>query len=146
MQIRQSQSDDNLQRRFVEFRYDGDRTISGVAMRYGDVAELPWGDKERFEPGAFGNVGSSDVILNFQHDRKRPLARTGGSGLTLDDSSQELRLTAKLPDTREANDAIELVKQNIVRGFSVEFLPESYEHGRRGHGHHQGGTKGNRIS
>ena len=127
MQIRESQTDDKIQRRYFEFRYDGDRTISGVAMRYGDVAELPWGDKERFEPGAFGSVGSSDVILNFQHDRKRPLARTGGSGLTLDDSSQELRLTAKLPDTREANDAIELVKQNIVRGFSVEFLPESFE-------------------
>ena len=126
MKIRESSSDDNLQRRFIEFRYDGDRTISGVAMRYGDVAELPWGDKERFEPGAFGAVGSSDVILNFQHDRRRPLARTGGGGLTMDDSSVELRLTAKLPKTGEANDAIELVKENVIRGFSVEFLPESW--------------------
>ena len=126
MKIRESSSDDNLQRRFVEFRFDGDRTISGVAMRYGDTAKLPWGDKERFEPGAFGNVGSKDVILNFQHQRPQPLARTGGGGLTLDDSSQELRISAKLPDTRAANDAIELVKQNIVRGFSVEFLPESW--------------------
>ena len=127
MQFRESTSDDNLQRRFVEFRYDGDRTISGVVMRYGDVATLPWGDKERFVPGAFGNIGSLDVILNFQHDRKLPLARTGGGGLTLDDSSVELRLTAKLPATRAADDAIELIKQNIIRGFSVEFKPESYD-------------------
>ena len=78
MKIRESKTDDKLQRRFVEFRYDGDRTISGVAMRYGDVAKLPWGDKERFEPGAFGNVGSKDVILNFQHDRKRHWQEQGG--------------------------------------------------------------------
>ncbi len=64
--------------RYVDLRFDGERTISGVALRYGDTATLPWGAKERFQAGAFGPIGNSDVILNVQHSRGRPIARTGG--------------------------------------------------------------------
>ena len=67
------------ERRFSELRQEG-RTLSGVLLRYGDVAALPWG-RERFEPGAFGDVTGADVILNTAHERARPLARTGGGGL-----------------------------------------------------------------
>lgn len=115
---------DGLQKRFIELRYDGERTLSGTLMRYGDTAVMPWGDKERFEPGAFGNVGKADVTLNVQHDRSRLIGRTGGGGVELRDSPTELSISAKLPDTREANDAIELVRGKILRGFSVEFLPD----------------------
>ena len=56
---------DEDQTRYVELRYDGERTISGVAMRYGDVATLyDHGDgkvQEKFEPGCFGNVRGLDV-------------------------------------------------------------------------------------
>ena len=82
--------------RFAEIRHEG-RTLSGVAMRYGSIAKLPWGP-ERFAPAAFGDVKAADVILNFQHDRSRPLARTGGGGLLLTDTPEALRSCFKNPN------------------------------------------------
>ena len=78
--------------RFCELRAEG-RTLQGEALVYGDVAEFPWG-RERVEPGAFGEVG--DVILNRQHDRQTPIARTGGGGLSVIDSPEALRIRADL--------------------------------------------------
>ena len=126
LKVREAPERNGVQRRYCEFRFDGNRTISGIAMRYGDVAKLPWGEKERFEPGAFGDVSSADVLLNKQHQRSIPLARTGGGGLSFSDSSTELTITADLPETRDADDVIELVKKRILRGFSIEFLPKDY--------------------
>ena len=114
-----------VQRRFFELRFDAEeRRISGTAMKYGDVATLPWGEKERFEPGAFGEVGGLDVVLNAQHDRGQPLARTIGGTMRLSDIGGELRIEADLPDTTIANDAIANIRAGILRGFSVEFIPE----------------------
>ena len=126
VRLREAPERNGVQRRYCEFRFDGNRTISGIAMRYGDVAKLPWGEKERFEPGAFGDISSADVLLNKQHQRSIPLARTGGGGLSFSDSSTELNITADLPETRDADDVIELVKKRILRGFSIEFLPKDY--------------------
>ena len=122
----QSEPAAGVQRRYCELRFDGDRTLSGVVMEYGDTAEMPWGDKERFEPGAFGNVSSLDVILNVQHQRDRMIGRTGGGGLTLDDSGSVLKMSATLPNTQDANDVIELIKTRVLRGLSVEFIPVSW--------------------
>lgn len=109
-----------MERRFFEFREmpnENDRVIEGVALRYGEVAELPIG-RETFERGAFGDIG--DVILNVQHDRSRPLARTGGGGLELIDDD-ELSVRAVLPQTRDADDVLELINQRVLRGLSIEF-------------------------
>ena len=105
--------------RFAELRQQG-RTITGVAIRYGDIATLPWG-RERFEPGAFGMVENLDVMLNSQHDRQAPLARTGGGGLFLSDSAAALGIKADMPDTQAANDVLELVRKKVLRGLSIEF-------------------------
>ena len=91
-----------------------------MAIRYGDTATLPWG-RERFEPGAFGDVAGADVILNVAHDRTRPIARTGGAGLALVDTSERLAMRAELPVTQEADDALALVRVGVLRGLSVEF-------------------------
>lgn len=113
----------------AEFRYDLEtRVVSGVAMRYGDVAKMPWGDKERFAPGAFGDVDRADVVLDFMHERSRPLARTGGAGVKLSDSRLELRIEATLPNTKDADDALELVRAGVIRGFSVTFVPDEVCH------------------
>ena len=108
-----------IERRFCELRGEG-RTLAGVAIVYGDTAELPWG-AERFEAGAFGDVGAADVILNSAHDRGRPLARTGGGGLVLRDSAEQLAIEAALPDTRDADDVLALVRSRVLRGLSIEF-------------------------
>ena len=115
-----------------ELRFDGERTITGTAMRYGDTAELPWGDRERFEPGAFGDVERADVVLNVQHQRGSAVARTGGGGMTLTDGPSELRMSAILANTADAKDAIEKVRSKILRGLSVEFVPVDWKKVREG--------------
>ena len=107
----------DLERRYVELRADDDgRTLRGVAVTYGDVAKLPFGE-ERIEPGA---LEFGDVILNAHHDRAAPLARTGGAGLTLSDSAERLAFTADLPETRDADDVLTLVRRGVMRGASIE--------------------------
>ena len=91
-------------------------------MPYNTEARFPGGLRERFELGAFGaDVSNRDVMLNAQHDRGRPLARTGGGGMILTDTAEGLRMRATLPDTAEANDTLALVRAGVLRGLSVEF-------------------------
>ena len=97
----------------LEFRAVG-RVLSGVAMRYGDVADLAMGVRERFEVAAFQPLG--DVSLNLQHDSQRELARTG-NGLTVIDGPRSLELRAVLTGSAE----LELVKRGALNGFSIEF-------------------------
>lgn len=120
------------QRRFFELRADVDqRLLEGTALAYGDVAQIPGGE-EMIEAGAFGAVDRLDLVLNVQHNRGRPLARTGGGGLVLTDSLEALTVAATLPNTREADDTLELVIKKVLRGFSIEFLPvRQRQEGRR---------------
>ena len=71
-----------IERRHCELRAEEGRVLSGVAVRYGDVARLPWGE-ERIRAGAFGDVAGADIIANVQHDRARPIAWTDGGGLAI---------------------------------------------------------------
>ena len=89
----------NRDRVYCEIRQNG-RRLSGTAVRYGDVATLPWG-RERFTAGAFAPIG--DVLLNSQHDRRTPLARTGGGGLEIRDTAEALLIEAELPATGAAD-------------------------------------------
>ena len=91
-----------------EFRVAG-RTLSGVAMRYGDVSP---DFRERFLPGAFGEVGTVDV--NLQHDPALVAVR----GALLTDSPRELRVRAELP---EGSAALKLVRRGTFNAFSIEF-------------------------
>ena len=121
----------NTEFRHFEVRADG-RQLTGIAVKYGDVARLPWG-RERIEAGAFGEVDAVDVVMNVQHDRGRPLARTGGGGLVLTDAMDALTINATLPETREANDTLALIQAGILRGLSVEMLASGE--------HRQGNTR-----
>ena len=93
----------------VEWRESatGPGRVDGIAIRYGDEARLP-GFRERFEAGAFGDVAALDVLANVHHDRGRPLARTGGGGLTFADGA----------------DAAALLRRRVLRGYSLEFRVE----------------------
>ena len=121
------------EKRFYEIRAVSGRRLEGTAIRYGDTALVKNIGPERFLVGAFGDLREADCILNVQHDRGRPIARTGGGGLTLADSPEALQLIADLPTVNEANDALELVRTKVLRGFSVEFraLKETFEGGVR---------------
>ena len=112
-----------LEKRFQAIQTDtaADYRLTGVVMPYGALATLPDGRQERFEPHAFGDLSRADIILNRQHTRIFPVARTGGAGLTLLDTAEALRMAADLSQTSEGRAAWELVKARIVRGLSVEF-------------------------
>lgn len=109
-----------LCRRFSEFTQDGN-TLTGIAIRYNELANIG-SFQERIVPGAFGDLANQDIILNLQHNREKPIARTGGGGLELIDTDTSLQIRANLnPDF--ASRAIAMVKAKILRGLSVEFLP-----------------------
>ena len=106
------------QRFAIELQAEDGRRISGVLLAYGVVAVLPWGE-EKFEPHAF-DVYSADVSLTIQHDRSRPVARTG-AGLTLRNSSKALSMEAEILRTREGDAALVNIKGGVLRALSVEF-------------------------
>lgn len=97
----------------VEFRVAG-RTLSGVAMRYGDISP---DFRERFQPGAFGEVPIV-IPINVQHDP----AMIAADSAILIDSPRELRVRADLP---EGSAALKLVRRGVLNGFSVEFHAET---------------------
>lgn len=110
------------------------RQIQGVLMRYNSVGYYgPRNKPEIFMPGAFGDVSKLDVMMNFQHQRSKPLARTQGGGLTLVDGGGMLSLVANLPKTQLATDTWELIQSGVVKSASVEYTPilERYENGIR---------------
>ena len=117
--------------RYSEIRAQDGNRLTGTVLRYNDVAVVA-GQPERFAPGAFGDTSAFDVILNVQHQRTRPIARTG-SGLTLRDGPESLTMAAELPQTRDAADTLELVRSGVLRGLSVEFraIRESFVGGVR---------------
>ena len=117
-------SQERVEYRYVELRYEGDNIITGTLLRYDDTAVFPWGSKERFEAGCFGDLTSADVILHLQHERSEPIARTGGGGLTVTDTPVALSIRAELDmEDPDAMRAMRKVKNNLLRGLSVEFVP-----------------------
>ena len=111
--------DVEFQRR-TEIRAEGNALI-GTALVYGDKADIGGGMLETFLPGS---LYWDDVILNRQHTRVFPLARTGGGGLTVTGDMKSVTFRAELPDTQEGRDTRELVKAGVLRGASVEFKAE----------------------
>lgn len=95
-----------------EFRIAG-RTLTGAAMVYGDTSP---DFRERFLPGAFGEVRTIDV--NLQHDPDLVAAR----GAMLTDGPRELRVRAELA---EGSAALGLVRRGALNGFSIEFHARS---------------------
>ncbi len=119
-----------IERRFIEIRAPeaDSRILEGTVITYGEVAFGDYGP-ERFE---LGSLEYGDCILNVQHDRGRPIARTPDT-LQLIDSKESLRLRADLPDTRECTDTLTMVRNRILQGLSVEFraIQERLEAGVR---------------
>ena len=113
------------ERRYFEMRADGDnRTVSGTAVKYGDVADIGGLFRERIEPGAL-RFNAAGTMLNLQHRREKPLARTGGGGLELKNTNTSLEIEARLVQTRDADDALTLIRSQVLKGLSVEMHVKS---------------------
>ena len=124
----------------VEFREsEGTPGIaSGIVIRYGDEATFPWG-KERFEPGAFGDIRNLDLIANRMHRRDQPLGRTHsgnkerGGMLIFDNDDRRLASELLMPDTQLGHDTCTELRLGLLRGQSLEFraTKEDYVDGTR---------------
>ena len=115
-----------IRRRIADFEWraadmQGPGELRGTVIKFGDLGELPWG-RERFEPGSLELDNS--IILNRQHDRMRPLARHPDGGMEVSIAPDAVRLRAKIADTQDGRDTVALVRAGIMRGLSVEFVPE----------------------
>ena len=119
-----------LERRYIAGLEVQGRSIRGRVLRYLDEATIATGfgqKRERFARGAFGDVGRLDTTLDLMHSTERRIARTGGGGLVLTQDGDDVLLAATLPETRDADDTIALVRAGVLRGFSIEFSAETDE-------------------
>lgn len=101
----------------IELRAEGGRRLVGTVVDYGDTADRSI-FTERFMPGS---LAIDDVLLYAQHERGQPLARTPQT-LELRDGPDSLEMVATLPQTRLADDVLQLVSAGVLRGLSVGFV------------------------
>ena len=94
------------------------RVLRGTVIPYNAPSEIAGAFREEFKPGSITVHG--DPVINVQHRRDRMLARAG-RGLTLTDGPEALRAELTLPNTREGDDVLELVHNEVLTGFSAEF-------------------------
>lgn len=109
-------------------RSDGDgRTIYGTVVPYNTPTEVDDGRgryREMFAPGAFARSireRGHKVTLAVQHDLRTRFPI--GKATRLEERSEGLWGEFYVPDTTDGNDAIQLVKSEIVTAFSVSFRP-----------------------
>ena len=94
------------------------RKLAGIVLRYGDISPT---HRERFAPGAFGDLRDQVRWLDYRHDQTRVLAHTEGGGLVLEDSSESLSLRAELPPLPLTTRALEEIASGALSGLSIEF-------------------------
>ncbi len=112
----------------IELRSDdegGATTLVSVAPPYETLSvPMSMGNgktfRERFTPGAFGDLTGADIMATYEHDTRQVLGRTPGT-LRLEETPTGLRYEVELPDTTTGRDVGALVKRGDVRGSSFEF-------------------------
>ena len=109
------------------------RTIEGTPIVFGvrSVNLTPWSDTrevyEILEPGCITNdlLQRSDVILNLNHSNMVPdvlgRCRDGKGTLSLELRENKIGCRCDLPNTNNANDALELMRRGDITGMSFAF-------------------------
>jgi phage head maturation protease len=72
----------------------------------------------RFNFGAFGDIDPSQIILNAEHDRTRPLGR--GVAESLEVSPAGISMAFKIAPTNAGNDALVEASEGLRPAFSIE--------------------------
>ena len=94
---------------------DGERTIIGLAVPYGQEIELSGNTKERFEAGAIQTI--EDVKLFYGHEE--PI----GKVLEGRDTEEGFEIVARISDTPRGNEVYTLLQDDVLNRFSVGFFP-----------------------
>jgi HK97 family phage prohead protease/HK97 family phage major capsid protein len=92
-----------------------ERTITGLAVPYGQDANIGGQYTERFVPGAISDV--TDVKLFYGHEE--PI----GKVLSGRDTDEGYEITAKVSETARGNEVMTLMRDGVLNKFSVGFVP-----------------------
>lgn len=106
-----------METRTAEFRLDNaeERTITGLAVPYGQDANIGGAYMERFAPGAISDV--ADVKLFYGHETPIGVVTSGR------DTANGFEITARVSDTSLGNDVLTLMRDGALNKFSVGFVP-----------------------
>lgn len=99
------------------------RTIRGMVVPFGVSGNTSAGPV-RFEFGAFGDIDPSEIVLNMEHDRTRPLGR--GIGGSVEVSPAGISMAFKIAPTGAGNDALVEAAEGLRPAFSVEAKVHEY--------------------
>jgi HK97 family phage major capsid protein len=99
------------------------RTIRGLVVPF-NVSGNTSAGPVRFEFGAFGDIDPSQIILNSEHDRTRPLGR--GIGDSLEVSPAGISMAFKIAPTNAGNDALVEAAEGLRPAFSIEAKVNEY--------------------
>lgn len=110
-----------IETRSLELRLDNleERTITGLAVPYGQDANIGGVYTERFAPGAIDSV--EDVKLFYGHETPIGVVVAGR------DTDSGFEITAKVSETSLGNDVLTLMRDGALNKFSVGFIPVSQE-------------------
>lgn len=109
-----------IETRAFEARADlEERTIVGLAVPYGQAADIGGMYQERFAPGAISSV--DDVKLFYGHEE--PI----GKVVEGRDTEAGYEIVAKVSDTARGNEVLTLMRDGVLNKFSVGFIPEESE-------------------
>jgi HK97 family phage prohead protease/HK97 family phage major capsid protein len=104
-----------LETRSFEVRLEADtREVVGLAVPYGQVADIGGVYREQFVPGAIRSV--EDVKLFWQHSE--PI----GKILEGRDTEAGFEIRAMISDTPRGNEAYTLLRDGVINKFSVGFM------------------------
>ena len=99
------------------------RTITGLVVPFAKVGNTSAGPV-RFNFGAFGDIDPSQIVLNSEHDRTRPLGR--GIGDSLEVSPAGISMAFKIAPTNAGNDALVEAAEGLRPAFSIEAKVNEY--------------------
>jgi HK97 family phage prohead protease/HK97 family phage major capsid protein len=111
----------NIETRSLELRLENleERTITGLAVPYGQDANIGGSYVERFAPGAIDSV--EDVKLFYGHETPIGVVVAGR------ETDGGYEITAKVSETSLGNDVLTLMRDGALNKFSVGFIPVSQE-------------------
>jgi HK97 family phage prohead protease/HK97 family phage major capsid protein len=110
-----------IETRSLELRLENleERTITGLAVPYGQDANIGGRYLERFAPGAIDSV--EDVKLFYGHETPIGVVTLGR------ETEGGYEITAKVSETSLGNDVLTLMRDGALNKFSVGFVPVSQE-------------------
>ena len=105
-----------METRSFEVRLEADtREVVGLAVPYGQTADIGGVYREQFVPGAIRSV--EDVKLFWQHSE--PI----GKIMSGRDTDAGFEIRAMISDTPRGNEAYTLLRDGVINKFSVGFAP-----------------------